>query len=78
MLTSFHRAASILLLELTIKCEHLAREEFEQDQQQLMTSLKKAMDYMWLLAATSKSAGKAWTIFRQLFDETMALYNGML
>ena len=63
---------------MTIKCEHLAREEFEQDQQQLVTSLKKAMDYMWLLASTSKSAGKAWTIFRQLFDETMALYGGML
>lgn len=65
------------MLEMAIKCEHLAREEFEQDQQQLVTSLRKAMDYLWLLAATSRSAEKAWTIFRQLFDETMGLYQGM-
>lgn len=71
------RAASILMLEMAIKCEHLAKEDFEQDQQQLMTSLRKAMDYLWLLAATSRTAGKAWTIFRQLFEETMAHYGGL-
>lgn len=65
------------MLEMAIKCEHLAKEDFEQDQQQLMTSLRKAMDYLWLLAATSRTAGKAWTIFRQLFEETMAHYGGL-
>ena len=73
-LTISGRAASILMLEMAIKCEHLARKEFEKDQQQLMTSLKKAIDYLRLLSATSRSAGKAWDIFRQLFEETMALY----
>lgn len=68
------QAASILMLELSLKCEHLDREEFDDDQKQLLMSLEKAMKYMWLLAATSRSAEKAWTIFRQLFEETMALY----
>jgi hypothetical protein len=65
------------MLEMAIGCEHLAREEFEQDQQQLITSLKKAMYYLWLLAATSRSAAKAWTIFRQLFDKTMVLHQNV-
>ena len=72
------QAASVLLLELTLKCEHLAEEGFEQDQEHLITSLQKAMDYLWLLAPTSKSAGKAWSIFRQLYEETMALYPGRI
>jgi hypothetical protein len=77
LLTNVFRAASILMLEMAIKCEHLAREHFEQDQQQLVGSLRKAMDYLYLLSVTSKTADKAWTIFRQLFDETMAHYGGV-
>jgi hypothetical protein len=65
------------MLEMAINCEHLAKEDFDEDQRQLVTSLRKAMGYLWLLAATSKSAGKAWTIFRQLFEETMAHYSGL-
>jgi len=76
LLKSIFKAMSVLMLEMTINCECVAREQLEQDQQQVVTSLEKAIDFLWLQAATSKSAVETWTISRELFQGTMALHQG--
>jgi len=60
------QAAAVLLLELALDAQHLRKEVA-----QIVTSLRKAMSYLWCMAETSLSAYRALRIFRQLLTEVM-------
>ena len=66
LLHFLNQAAAVLLLELCLKVEHL-----EQDSERtIIAALRKALSWLWALAANSKGAVKAYTIFRALFEQS--------
>lgn len=63
------QAAAVLLLELCLNVQHMPSETRE-----VMFATKKAMNYLWSLAPSSKSAFKAWTIVRLLVQKVTLRY----
>lgn len=53
------QATAALCLELCLNAQHMQRETGD-----VMTALRKALNYVWTLAPTSKSAYRAWYIYR--------------
>ena len=55
------QATALLLLELALNAQHLPNEVM-----QIVTSLCKAIGYLWCMTEGSVTAYRAWRIFRQL------------
>ena len=64
------QATAVLLLELAFNMQHMPGETTR-----LITTLRKAMRYLWTLAPHSKSAYKAWNILRCLIDKLPGRYH---
>ncbi|KAI9823373.1 MAG: hypothetical protein M1826_007784 [Phylliscum demangeonii] len=65
------QAAAALLTELVLKAEHLPREVHE-----LLAQAKKAIRWLWSLAASSSAAARAWRLMDQLLRQTAPLVGG--
>ncbi|ETN46047.1 uncharacterized protein HMPREF1541_00230 [Cyphellophora europaea CBS 101466] len=63
------RAAAMLLLEMCLNIQHMQNETKE-----VMAATRKALNYLWILAPESKSAYRAWNIFRPLVDKVAQRY----
>ena len=63
------QAGSVLLLELCLNTVHMQGES-----QLVITPMVKVMAYLECLSSDSKSAYRAWTIFRSLLDRAMRRY----
>lgn len=63
------QAAGILLLEMVLGNQHL-----QGDAQEVIVALKKALNYLWVLCPTSKSAYRAWTMTRLLAERVNQRY----
>ena len=63
------QAAAVLTLELCLNAQHMQNETAE-----VMMALRKAMNYIWALAPTSKSAYRAWHIYRPLVGQVAQKY----
>ncbi|KAK5188665.1 hypothetical protein LTR96_011517 [Exophiala xenobiotica] len=57
------QATAVLMLEMALSCQHLQNEIDE-----VMNSMRKAMTYIWCMTSESLSAYRAWRIFRQLLS----------
>ncbi|KAK5188956.1 hypothetical protein LTR92_011048 [Exophiala xenobiotica] len=57
------QATAVLMLEMALSCQHLQDEIDE-----VMKSMRKAMSYIWCMTSESLSAYRAWRIFRQLLS----------
>ena len=66
------QATSIILLELALDAQH-----FRDEIPQLTTHLRKAMGYLWCMADGSRSAYRAWKIFRQLLSEVVECHEDL-
>jgi hypothetical protein len=66
------QATAVLLLELSMDCQH-----FPNELPELMVYLRKAMVYLWVQAGTSLSAYRAWRTFRPLLTEVAARYEDL-
>lgn len=63
------QAIAMLCLELCLNVQHM------QDQtREVMAALKKALNYLWVLAPESKSAYRAWGMYRPLVDKVAKRY----
>ena len=58
------QATAVLLLELALDAQHLRNEVA-----QIVSSLRKAMGYLWCMTEDSLSAYRAWVVFRHLLTE---------
>lgn len=58
------QVTAVLLLEMCLNIQHMQDETNE-----VLTSLRKALNYLWALAPGSKSAFRAWNIFRPLVEK---------
>ena len=63
------QAAAVLLLELCMSMQHM-----EGEMSLVFSATRKALDYLWILSTRSKSAYKAWSILRLLFQRAQAPY----
>ncbi|KAK7896904.1 hypothetical protein LTR67_004792 [Exophiala xenobiotica] len=63
------QATAVLMLEMTLSCQHLQNEIGE-----VMNSMRKAMSYIWCMTGQSLSAFRAWRIFRQLLSAVLNKY----
>jgi hypothetical protein len=61
LLRHVSQAAAVLCLELCLNAQHMQNETTD-----VMLALRKALNYLWVLAPTSKSAYRAWNIYRPL------------
>ncbi|OQV06017.1 Fungal specific transcription factor domain-containing protein [Cladophialophora immunda] len=66
------QATAVLLLELALDAQH-----FRNEAAQIVTSLRKAMGYLWCMTEMSLSAYRAWRIFRQLLTEVMGRHDDL-
>ena len=63
------QAASILLLELCLGMQHRPGEL-----KVVLSAVRKALNYLWIFSTNSKSAYKAWSILRPLFERALTPY----
>ena len=63
------QAGAILLLELCLNLQHMRTET-----ENLIMAMRKALEYLWALSSGSKSAYKAWTMFRLLVAKVTQRY----
>ena len=60
---------AMLCLELCLNVQHM------QDQtREVMAALRKALNYLWVLAPESRSAYRAWGVYRPLVDKVATRY----
>lgn len=63
------QAGAILLLELCLNVLHMRTETGN-----VMMAMRKVLQYLWVLSPVSKSAHKAWTMFRLLVEKVTQRY----
>lgn len=66
------QAIAVLLLEMCLNTVH-----FPGELDRLVTSLKRAMLYLYRMTSTSRSAYKAWKIFRNILENASAEFAGL-
>lgn len=59
---------AVIVLEMCLNLQHMHQSETEG----LMTSLKKALYYLWAFAAESRSACRAWCLLRVMAEKAAA------
>lgn len=64
------QATAILLLELCLSMLHMQDDPFK-----LWLALRKGLRYLWALSPGSKSAYRAWRIFRLLVGKAVQMYS---
>ena len=66
------QAIAILLLEMCLNTVH-----FPGDLDRLLAALKRAMLYLYRMTSTSRSAYKAWKIFRDILEDASTEFAGL-
>ena len=66
------QTASVLLLELSLDCQH-----FEGEVGEVTEYLRKAMAYLWCMTEGSPSAYRAWRIFRRVLTDVSRRYEDL-
>ena len=64
------QAGAIMLLELCLNVQHMQTETGN-----VMMAMRKVLEYLWALSCVSKSAYKAWTMFRMLSEKVTQRYH---
>lgn len=63
------QATAILCLELCLNVQHM-----QEETRDVMMALRKALNYLWALSPTSKSAYRAWNTYRPLVEKVAQKY----